>query len=171
MGWQTPVSNDGTDCAIKEIWPFDETIFSKKLNGPGYKYEIGICIATGVIVWVNGPFKAGRHDKTIFEEDGLLDALEDGEGAEVNNGYQGLNEFKGPETAQNRLHRKQKNKVRARHEISNGELKQFAVLDQVFRHDPKKKHQMCFEAVAVICQLRHDFGGYRLQVEYTATYY
>jgi hypothetical protein len=55
------ISVDGVDCACQEPYPFNEGIFSIKLNGPGYKYEIGIC----TIVWVNGPFKAGRHDVTI----------------------------------------------------------------------------------------------------------
>lgn len=167
---QCLISVDGVDCAIQEIWPFDKTIFSKKLNGPGYKYEIGVCIATGVIVWVNGPFKAGVHDKTIFEEEGLLDALDEGECAEVDMGYKGLDEMKNAEIGLTARARSQKNKARARGENVNGEFKKFEVLNGVFRHDPKTKHQMCFESVAVICQLRHDFGGYRKSVEYHVTY-
>ncbi|CAJ1939791.1 unnamed protein product [Cylindrotheca closterium] len=165
------ITVDGVDCAIQEPWPFDEAIFSKKLNGPGYKYEIGICIATGVIVWVNGPFKAGKNDKTIFEEDGLMNALCDNECVEVDMGYQGLDELKNPKMYQTQKAGKQKSKARARHENVNGELKKFAVLDQVFRHDPLTKHKCCFEAVAVICQMRHDQGGRRNTVEYGATYY
>lgn len=167
------ITIDGVDCAIQEPWPFDKRIFSKKLNGPGYKYEIGICIATGVIVWVNGPFKAGRNDKTIFEEDGLLYSLEEDECVEADMGYQGLVELKNPKIAQSTRARKQKSKARARHENVNGELKKFYVLDSVFRHtdEPETKHRICFEAVAIICQLRHDFGGHRNHVEYDATYY
>jgi hypothetical protein len=28
-------------------------MFSKKMNGPGSKYEVDVCIKTGHIVWVN----------------------------------------------------------------------------------------------------------------------
>jgi hypothetical protein len=125
---------DGVDCACQEPYPFDEGIFSKKLNGPGYKYEIGICIRTGAIVWVNGPFKAGRHDVTIFVEDGLKDALADDEAVEVDAGYQGDDQLKNPNISQSRKDRIQKSKVRARHEIVNSWLKKFAVLNDVFRH-------------------------------------
>ncbi|CAJ1955890.1 unnamed protein product [Cylindrotheca closterium] len=164
------ISVDGVDCPIQEIWPFDEAIFSKKLNGPGYKYEIGICIATGAIVWVNGPFKAGRNDKTIFEHDGLMQALCEDEGVEVDMGYQGLDQLKNPKISQSKKDGMQKSKARARHKNVNGELKKFVVLDQVFRHNPKTKHQACFEAVAVICQMQHDFGGHQNSCEYDVTY-
>ena len=36
------ISVDGTDCPIEELYPFDRGIFSEKLNGPGYKYEVGV---------------------------------------------------------------------------------------------------------------------------------
>jgi len=94
----------------------------------------------------------------------------DDEGVEVNMGYQGLGELKNAKIAQNTTARKQKNKTRARHENVNGELKKFAVLDAVFRHDPAK-HEICFLAVAIICQLRHDFGGHQNAVKYNVTYY
>ena len=88
------MSVDGTDCTIKEPYPFDTQFFSEKLNGPGYKYEIAICIATASIVWINGPFKAGKNDVTIFDEDGLKDALCDDECVEVDQGYKGDDKLK-----------------------------------------------------------------------------
>lgn len=62
---------DGTDCPIQEPHPFDYKIYSHKLNSPGLKYELAISIQTCDIVWVNGPFRAGQGDNTIFVEDGL----------------------------------------------------------------------------------------------------
>ena len=163
---------DGVDCAIQEPWPFDEEIFSKKLNGPGYKYEICVCIKTGAIVWVNGPFKAGRHDKTIFVKEGLKDALCDDELLEGDMAYSGDMQLKNAKTAQTKNAKRSKGRARGHHENVNGELKKFEVVNSVFRHDPRKKHQMCFEAVAVICQLRHDFGRHRnITPEYDATYH
>jgi hypothetical protein len=49
------LSFDGTDCPILEPWPFNKKWFSHKLNGPGLKYEVGVCNPTGEIVWVKGP--------------------------------------------------------------------------------------------------------------------
>jgi hypothetical protein len=161
---------DGVDCPIQEPYPFNEGIFSKKLNGPGYKYEIGVCIKTGDIVWVNGPFIAGRHDVTIFAEDGLKNALADDEAVEVDSGYQGDDQLKNPSVSQSRKDRIEKSRVRARHEIVNSWLKKFSVLDDVFRHNSKEKHQICFEAVAVITQLRFKFHGGLYDVEYNAQY-
>jgi hypothetical protein len=164
------ISVDGVDCQIQEPWPFDEGIFSKKFNGPGYKYEVGVCIMTGDIVWINGPFKAGRNDKTIFEKDGLKDMLADGEGIEVDAGYQGDDSLKNPSISQSREDRKQKSKVRARHENVNSYLKKFGVLDNIFCHKSADKHQMCFEAVAVITQLRFEMVRGLYGVEYNAQY-
>ena len=111
------------------------------------------------------------NDKTIFVKEGLKDALCDDEGVEVDMGYQGDEQLKNAKQAQNRAAKYQKDKVRAGHENVNCEFKKFAVLDQTFRHDPRRRHQGCFEAVAVICQLRHDFGGHRNSTPYDATYY
>jgi len=44
------VSLDGTDFSIYEPTPFDAKWYSHKLNGPGLRYEIGICLRTGDIV-------------------------------------------------------------------------------------------------------------------------
>ena len=60
--------------------------------------------------------------------------------------------------------RKMKSNARAQHEAVNGRLKQFNVLTTHFRHmKPNKKgmlqkHGMCFNAVAVITQLKF-IGG------------
>ena len=169
------------DCAIKEPYPFDKAIFSQKLNGPGLKYEVGVCIKTAHIVWTNGPFKAGKADSTIFSEDGLLNALADEECIEVDAGYQGNDKLKNPYIADSKFHRIPKSRLIPRHENVNKRLKQFAVLDQVFRHPLGQreneagkleypKHKICFDAVAVITQLSFEFEGELYDVDYTVTY-
>ena len=163
------ISIDGVDCPIKEPYPFDKGIFSQKLNGPGYKYEIGVCIQTGDIVWVNGPFKAGKHDVTIFREDGLKDALCDDEGVECDAVYNGENQLKNPKVAQSEDARQQKSKVRGRGEGVNGRLKVFRILDDTFRHQ-RSKHAWAFMAAAVIVQLGFDIHGPMYKVEYDVEY-
>ena len=49
-------SVDGTDCRIREPSPFNPKWYSHKFHGPGLRYEIGICIRTGHLVWVHGLF-------------------------------------------------------------------------------------------------------------------
>ena len=61
------LSVDGVDSSIKEPFPFHKTIYLEKLNDPGLKYEVDVCIKTGYICWVNGPFKAGTHNVTVFK--------------------------------------------------------------------------------------------------------
>jgi hypothetical protein len=162
------IALDGIDCPIREPWPFDKGIFSEKFNGPAYKYEVGSCIKTGEIVWVNGPFKAGKGDSAIARE-GILNLLADEECVEVDRGYKGHEKFKTPQVSQSRKDRSQKNTVRARHENINGRLKKFAVLDSVFRHD-LGKHQSCFYAVATITQLGFEMEGGLYDVEYNVRY-
>jgi len=63
--------------------------FSHKFNGPGLRYELGVCIQTGDIVWIAGPFPAGDYpDVTIFEL-GMMDSLDEGETVEADGGYAG----------------------------------------------------------------------------------
>jgi hypothetical protein len=104
------ISLDGIDYMVMEPWPFAKKWYSKKFNGPGVKYEVGVCIKTGMIVWVNGPFIASTNDATIFGET-LADLLAEDEGVKVDAGYKGHDKFKQPITASSRDHRKQKSVV------------------------------------------------------------
>ena len=59
---------DRTHCPIFEPWPFHSKCYSEKFNGPGLSYEVGVCIKTDHVVWVNGPFVASTNDGTIFSK-------------------------------------------------------------------------------------------------------
>ena len=128
------ISVDGTDCPVNEPWPFLEDMYSKKFNGPGLKYEVAVCIKTGHIVWINGPFIASTNDGSIFRFHGLGDAITQEEGVEVDSGYLGDNRFMQPHVGLTSKDRKQKGVVRGRHEGVNGRLKVFSVLRTHFRH-------------------------------------
>jgi DDE superfamily endonuclease len=168
------MSVDGTDCPVMETWPFDKTMYSKKLNGPGVKYEVGVSITNGLIVWVNGPFKASVSDLTIFNE--KLDTLLcDDEGVEVDGVYGGNRRFKAPDVRSSRQEGKQKSRVRGRHENINGRLKIFQLLNIPFRHgNPREKmmekHGICFKAIAVLTQLKLMAGEALYDVEYDIRY-
>ena len=62
---------------ISKIW------WSKKSNGPGLRYELGVGIKTGDLVWVHGPFPCGQYnDLTIFKS-GLANYLDKNERVEA----------------------------------------------------------------------------------------
>eukprot|EP00536_Pseudo-nitzschia_multiseries_P019074 jgi/Psemu1/58787/gm1.58787_g len=158
------ISVDGTDCPAYEPWPFSRQMYSHKLNGPGIKYEVGVCLKTGWIVWINGPFVGSANDATIFKE-GLSTLLHDDEGL--------------PDMGMTSKQRKMKANARAQHETVNGRLKIFNVLTTHFRHmKPNRqgmmqKHGMCFNAVAVITQLKFASGETTFDdgLEYDVNYF
>jgi hypothetical protein len=147
------VSVDATDYRTYEWKPFWPGWFSPKFRGPGLRYEIALCIRTGDIVWINGPFPCGRYpDIKIFRRD-LIFELEDGEMVEADLGYRGEPQYvKTPQPGNDVQAR-----VRARHETVNKRFKQWNCLSRVFRHQ-LERHQVTFGAVAVITQLALENG-------------
>lgn len=165
---------DAFDCMVLEPWPFDTKWYSVKFNGPGVKYELGVCIKTGRIVWLNVPFPAGKQDSKICIET-LLTLLADDEGVEVDGGYVGHDKFKAPLAASSRRDRKMKSVVRGRLENVNGRIKVFNVLTFPFRHlNPRtemmNKHKMCTEAVVVVTELKFENGEGLYDVPYDISY-
>ena len=158
------ISVDGTDCPVFEPAPFNKKMYSHKFHGPAVKYEVAICIKTGLIVWINGPFMGGKHDTTIFKE-GLSTLLADDEVVEVDSGYIGDNKLMNPQMGFSSRERKMKSNARAQHKAVNGCFKQFNALTTHFRHmkpnreTMMRKHGFCFNAVAVITQLKLTIGN------------
>ena len=169
------ISVDGVDCMVHEPWPFNKKWYSQKFNGPAVKYEVGVCIKTGFIVWTFGPHMGGALDGEIFKKqlDGLL---ADDEGVEVDAGYKGSSRFKAPIVATSRADRKAKSVVRGRHENVNGRLKIYDMLNVPFRHTKPRnemmtKHGWCFDSIAVITQLKFENGDSLLyDVDYDVNY-
>ena len=163
LGNQTLITIDGTDmnCEMR----FDKRFYSLKFNKGGVRYEVGVCIRTGHIVWLNGPFRCGQPDITNARQ-AVVDALEDGEKAEADLGYRGegskINtpcEF-GPKELE-----QMKANARARHETVNRRLKHFGVLSHRYRHNIND-HSTNFRAVAVITQLNIETNAPLYEVDY-----
>ena len=135
---------DGTDCPIQEPKRFDKSYYLHKIRAAGLRYEVGVNIQTGDIVWVNGPYKCGAFpDLKIFREK-LKSLLDCGEYVEADNGYCG--EPKCVRVASSIVSKKDKcakGKACARHETINCCFKKYCVLSKFFRHD-RSKHQNCF---------------------------
>jgi len=109
------VAVDGTDFRIFNWKPFWTGWFSHKFEGPGLRYDVAVSIKGGKVVWINGPFPAGKWpDISIFRE-ALIHMLDVGEKAIADKGYRGEDEhIVIPEGSSGRG-------VRARHETVNGE--------------------------------------------------
>lgn len=160
------VTVDGTDCRIFEPKPFNSKWYSHKFKKAGLRYEVAVCIKTGDIVWINGPFPCGQWpDLKIFRR-ALKYLLGDGEMVEADLGYRGEPNFvRTPHTYVSRSDRRAKRNARARHETVNKRLKDFNCLALVFRHD-RTFHRSCFLAVAVITQLSFENGDKPWQIAY-----
>ena len=82
-------SVDGTDTILPNFKPRWKGWYSYKLNHGGSRWEVGLCIRTGEIVWIHGPFPAGRwNDIKIFRH-AMKYHLDDHEKAEADDGYVG----------------------------------------------------------------------------------
>ena len=160
------VTVDGTDYLIQEPHPFvkefNRKFKSHKFGKAALRYEIGINILTGDIVYYYGPFPAGMNDLSIFQIR-LEMLLAPGEKVVADKGYKGSFLVHTPLQAKNRAHSKAMNKARARHEANNRHLKEWGVLQKHFRHD-RHKHHHCFQAVIAIIQLYYENGRPPFQV-------
>ncbi len=147
---------DGTDFRIPEPTPFWSGWYSHKFKGPGLRYEVGICIQTGWICWIFGPFACGKwSDLKIFRV-GLKTKLIPRERVEANGGYRGDICVSDPDDSANMRESWMKSAARARHETVNRRFKQFECMKS-FRHD-KNLHVHFFDAVATITQISFENG-------------
>jgi DDE superfamily endonuclease len=164
------VSVDGTHFHVKQPTDFSvaKRFFSYKFKKPALSYEVALCIQTGSIVWINGPFPGTYHDITIFRTS-LLSHLDRGERVEADDGYIGEapEHVKCPMSFANPLETtKMQQQVRSRQETVNARFKDWGCLQQKFRHD-LLKHSNCFRSVAVITQLSIEAGEKLFQVVYS----
>jgi hypothetical protein len=65
-------------------------------SGPVVHYEIGICIATGNIVWAHGGYLCGELPDLRLARDAFIDHLEIDEKALADKGYRDINYFVNP---------------------------------------------------------------------------
>jgi len=143
------ITIDGTDFRIYEQAPWNPKWYSHKFNGPAVRHEVGICIRSGEIVWINGPCPAGSWPDLRIARDWLIYALQDGEMVLADGGYHdGCGFFETP-NGNNDGDQYMKALVRARHETINRRFKQWSILGSRYRHS-LEKHGLVFRAIASI---------------------
>jgi hypothetical protein len=141
---------DGTDFLIMEPHPFHPMWFSHKFKHAALRYEVAVSIVTGHIVWVAGPYPAGRYpDSEIVALPGGLEAsMLPHETYFADGGYRfSARAMVGPFTSD----------LRARHETANGMFKEFRCLRDIFRHDISKHQTVAFAVFNIIAlRIKHQ---------------
>jgi hypothetical protein len=157
---------DGTDCRIWQPHPFDKKWFSHKFKGPGLRYEIGVAIQSGDIVWINGPYPCGSWPDIKIFRHRLMQHIPAGEKVEADAGYRGQRDkIRTPGMFVSRSDQRAKANARARHETANKRLKQWGCLSQTYRHE-LNFHYRIFSAVAVCTQIAIENGEPLFAIRY-----
>ena len=156
------ISVDGVHCPIWE--PTHLTLskntkfYSHKFKGPALDYEIGISLYENKVVWVNYPFKASKHDITIFRS-ALKAKIPKGKLVIADLGYRGEKKIIAvPNSHDVAEVRDFKGRARARQESFNKKIKNYKVLSEKFRHGVEKQ-QTCFQACVVLAQCQIENGS------------
>jgi hypothetical protein len=161
---------DGTDFRIpqKGAATKGKAFASHKYAGKSdLRYELGVDILAGNPVWIQGPYPAGKYtDIKIFNKV-LRNFLEPCERVEADEGYRGHpDKIECPGNDANPAENgAMQGRVRARHEMLNGRLKNWGILSQVFRHHITR-HGDLFRVCAVVTQLTIENGEPLFEVEY-----
>lgn len=129
------LSIDGTD--IRITLPTCKQLYSKKSKKSALRYEVGLCIKTGDICWVNGGYPPGEKNDDMIFQDALVDELEEGELIETDMGYRA----RAPKYAQcpgtiwtEAKNKEMQNRVRARQETVHLRMKNWNILVTPSRH-------------------------------------
>jgi hypothetical protein len=151
-GSKCKISVDGTDCPINEPTPFSSRWYSHKFKGAGVRYEIGIAIQSGYIVWKNGPYPCGTYPDLTIARHKLVHELLPGEKYIADRGYRDGGIYADTPTGFNNDGQRMRSCVRARHETINARIKKYKILSTRFRNQIKY-HYMVFHSVCNIIQL------------------
>ncbi len=130
------------------------------------RYKLGVDILARNLIWVSGPYPAGKYTGIAIFNSVLANYLKPGERVEADNGYVGRpDKIKCPNNdcnpAENRV---MQGIARSRHETLNGWLKVWGILGNVYRHDIRD-HGTVFYVCAVITQLAVANGEPLFEVE------
>jgi len=159
-------SVDGTDLQIPKYNPFWKGWFSHKVN-QGVRWEVALCLRTGEIVWIHGPFPCGRWPDIEIFRHSMMFHMDEDEKAEADDGYIGepAKTLTPKNNTQNESDAEYRQYTRARQESVNKRLKDWMCLSQKLRHN-LQRHSTMFRAVAVICQLAVTNGEQLFHIDY-----
>jgi len=164
------MSIDGTDFQIPqtgdakmENWSASHKCSFKS----SLRYEIGVSFIGGDLVWIQGPYPAGRFNDIAIFNNVLHHFLELGERVEADNGYVGATDkIKCPDNPCNPVENEgMQSRTRYPHKTINGRFKMWGILQQTYHHDIRL-HGEVFRAFAIMTQLAISNGSPLFSVEY-----
>jgi hypothetical protein len=128
------------------------------MNKPGLAYELAILVYDNQLVWVNGPFPAGQNDLQSFQKPGRLKGrIPTGKRVVGDKGYKDELQISTRNPLDTPAIKALKKRAKARHEMFNGRIKSFKILDECFCHGVAK-HKMVFMAVCIFAQYDIENG-------------
>jgi hypothetical protein len=161
---------NGTDFRVPQkgmVTKGNAFAFHKYVGKSALRYEMGVSILGGDLVWIQGPYPTGRYMDIKKFNKVVHHFLDPGERVEADEGYVGHpDKIKCPQNVGNLAEKwAMQGRVRARHETLNRWLKNWGILSQVYRHDIMQ-HGDVFWACAVVTQLTIKNGEPLFDVEY-----
>lgn len=172
-GSRCTMTLDGTDCPIQEpgstTGNFSPRWYCHKTHGPGIRYEVGVSLQCGDVVWVNGPFPCGSYPDLKIARLMVVHKLLPNEKIVADSGYRDRSYFDIP-TGLNNPKQRMQQVARSRHETVNARFKKFKLLSTPYRGDINK-HYYFFTAIAVIIQVSINNGNKLFQINYDDTVY
>ena len=160
------VSVDGTDFRIAQ---HGRKFYSHKFKKSGLRYEVAVCIQTGDIVWINGPYECGIWPDISIFRNSIISFLTKNERVEADDGYIGEapKHVKCPRSFVNPVDTETMQSIaRLQHETINKRFKNWKILAELFRHDIVD-HGDVFRAVVVMTQASFNDGDRPFDVEYS----
>jgi hypothetical protein len=166
------ISVDSTDVRIPQQGPAIPgnpfSLFKFKGKCPLW-YEIGVDTLAINIVWVNGPYAAGKYPDIDIFCSGLAHWLDEFEWVEADDGYIGEapQKVKRPGCPSYPTENQgMQNRVRSRQETINERLKNWAILNVMYHHD-LMEHGNVFRAIIVITQIGINGGERLFEIDYS----
>ena len=159
------VTVDGTDFRIAE---HGRPFYSHKFKKSGLRYEVALCILTGDIVWINGPYECGKWPDIEIFRNSLVSQLAPNERVEADDGYIGEHpqHVKCPKGIANPFETEyMQQRARNRQETVNNCFKFWGALKQVWRN-PIVLHGDAFRAIAIVTQVAINSGERLFEVGY-----
>jgi hypothetical protein len=157
------------DCTDFRVAEQGKKFYSFKYKKSGVRYEICLCILTGDIVWINGPFECGMWNDIMIFRSALMTELSANERVEADDGYIGEHprHIKCPRGIANLEETEfMQQRVRNRQESINKRFKDWGALRQIWRH-AIPRHGETFRVICMVSQLAINDGeklfkcGYR----------
>lgn len=142
-----------SDKALTGLRDSTDNYYSEVYKSQGIRYEVGIAVKTGDIVWKYGGLPCGSYPEINLANEAYIYAVKKDELTYANKKYHKSKFFITP----NHTNVKEHKKIMQRHKNLKKKIKYFEILNKPYRHIIDK-HHLCFHAIVNIIQItiKHD---------------